>query len=133
MEWEDAHRRFVESAVWGVLATSRSDGSPQQSMVGVVMDSSGRLVMSVKSYTAKWRNVVRDGRVSVVFVDGRQHLVVYGLAETIDADPLRAELTADVFEVLFGTRDDPQSLVPALDAQQRTVIRVNPSKVIFHP
>ena len=117
---------------WAVLATGRSDGSPQQSMVGYVVDGEGRLVVSAKAYTAKWRNAVRNPRVSVTVPDGRAHLVVYGTAETIDADPLRAELTADVFARLMGTdRPDPATLIPTLDEQHRTVIRITPEKVLF--
>lgn len=127
-------RRYLESHTWAVLATGRADGSPQQSMVGYVVDGEGRLVISAKSYTAKWKNAVRNPRVSLTVPDGRGHLVVYGTAETIESDPERAELTADVFARLTGAdRPDPASLVPILDEQQRTVIRVEPEKVLFVP
>ena len=64
--------------------------------------------------------------------DGRIHLVVYGHAETIDADPLRAELTAEVFAVLSGNdAPDPASIVPMLDEQQRTVLRITPDKTFY--
>jgi PPOX class probable F420-dependent enzyme len=131
-EWDPDHRAFLDEHVWAVLATGRADGSPQQSMIGYVVDDDGRLVISTKSYAAKWKNVAREPRVSVVVPDGRQHLVVYGTAEAIDADPPRAELTAAVFARMTGTEPaDPESLVEALDAQQRTVFRVTPTKVLF--
>jgi PPOX class probable F420-dependent enzyme len=85
---------FLREHVWAVLATGRRDGSPQQSMVGYVVDDDGRIVISAKSYTAKWHNARRQPRVSLTMPDGRAHLVVYGEAECIDADPLRAELPA---------------------------------------
>ena len=125
-------KSFLDDHLWAVLATGRADGSPQQSMVGYVVDGEGRLVISAKSYTAKWKNAVRNPRVSVTVADGRSHLVIYGTVETIDADPLRAELTADVFSRLSGSdRPEPASLVPTLDEQQRTVLRVTPSRVLF--
>lgn len=125
-------KSFLDDHLWAVLATGRADGSPQQSMVGYVVDGEGRLVISAKSYTAKWKNAVRNPRVSVTVADGRSHLVIYGTVETIDADPLRAELTADVFSRLSGSdRPEPASLVPTLDEQQRTVLRVTPSRVFF--
>ncbi len=131
-EWDPERRGFLEAHMWAVLATGREDGSPQQSMVGYVVDDLGRLVVSVKSYTAKWKNVSRQPRVSVTVPDGRQHLVVYGTAESIDSDPLRAELTADVFAAMFGgERSDPADLVESLDAQQRTVLRITPTKALF--
>ena len=125
-------KRYLDDHLWAVLATGRSDGSPQQSMVGYVVDGEGRLVISAKRYTAKWKNAVRNPKVSVTVPDGRSHLVVYGTAETIEADPLRAELTADVFARLTNTdRPDPASLVSTLDEQERTVIRITPEKVLF--
>jgi PPOX class probable F420-dependent enzyme len=125
-------RRFLEDHMWAVLATGRSDGSPQQSMVGYVVDSEGRLLISAKRYTAKWKNAVRCPKVSITVPDGRAHLVIYGTAETIEADPLRSELSADIFARLAGSdRPDPGSLVPTLDEQQRTVIRIEPEKVLL--
>ena len=127
-------RRYLDGHSWAVLATGRADGSPQQSMVGYVVDTEGRLVVSAKSYTAKWKNTVRNPKVAITVPDGRSHLVIYGTAETIEADPERAELTADVFAGLTGTeRPDPASLIPTLDDQQRTVIRIKPEKVLFVP
>ena len=124
---------FLRDHLWAVLATSRRDGSPQQSMVGYVVDDEGRLVISTKSHTAKWRNAVRAPQVSLAVADGRVHLVVYGEAEPIDRDPERAELTADVFARLSGgDRPDPESIVELLDEQRRTVLRITPTSTVFH-
>lgn len=133
-EWDPDHRAFLDDHLWAVLATGRKDGSPQQSMTGYLVDDEGCLVMSVKSYTAKWHNAVRQPRVSVTVPDGRQHLVVYGEAEPIEADPLRAELTAALFGLFTGTPPaDPETLIPSLDEQRRTVLRIHPTKAMFHP
>ena len=131
--WNPEARGFLAAHTWAVLATGRQDGSPQQSMVGYAVDGEGRLVVSAKAYTAKWHNARRVPRVSLTVPDGREHLVVYGTAEAIDADPLRAELTADVFAALAGTdRPDPASIVPMLDDQQRTVLRITPEHATLH-
>jgi PPOX class probable F420-dependent enzyme len=132
-EWDPSHLTYARDHLWAVLATGRSDGSPQQSMVGYVVDDEGRLVVSAKAYTAKWKNAVRQPRVSVTVPDGRAHLVVYGTAETIDTDPLRAELTADVFAALAGNGDrpDPAEIVDSLKEQQRTIIRITPTKAMY--
>ena len=133
MDWDDQQREFLTDRHWAVLATGRRDGSPQQSMVGYVVDDEGRILMSIKSYTAKWHNAVRQPRVSLTVADGRAHLVVYGTVETIDADPDRAALTADVFARLSGyDRPDPDTIVAMLDEQQRTVLRLTPETVLFH-
>jgi hypothetical protein len=61
------------------------------------------------------------------------HVVVYGEAEPIDADPERAELSADVLAAVRGTdRPDPASIVDWLDADQRRVLRITPQKALIH-
>ena len=129
----DEQRTYLTDHMWAVLATGREDGSPQVSMVGYVLDAEDRLVISIKSYTAKWKNALRQPRVAVMVVDGRTNATIYGTAECIDTDPLRAELTADVFERLMGEeRPDPTSIIPTLDEQQRTVLRITADKVLFN-
>ena len=131
--WDPEARVFLDAHTWAVLATGRRDGSPQQSMVGYAVDGDGRLVVSAKAYTAKWHNARRVPRVSLTVPDGREHLVVYGTTEAIDTDPLRAELTADVFAALSGTdRPDPESIVPMLDEQRRTILRITPDQATLH-
>ncbi len=95
--WDPDHRKSLDAHVWAVLATSRRDGSPQQSMIGYCVDDDGCIVTSVTSYTAKWNRGLRQPKVCLTVPDGREHLVVYGTVEGIDADPERAELTAAVF------------------------------------
>jgi len=130
--WDPDHRKYLDEHLWAVLATGRADGSPQQSMIGYAVDDEGRLVISAKAYTAKWKNALRQPKVSVTVPDGRAHLVIYGNAEAIDADPLRAELTALVFARMGGTDPlDPATLVDSLNEQQRTVLRITPTKAMF--
>jgi PPOX class probable F420-dependent enzyme len=129
----DTQKTFLHDHTWAVLATGRRDGSPQQSMVAYIVDGDGRLVISAKAYTAKWKNALRQPRVSLTVPDGRAHLVVYGTCETIDRDPERADLTADVFAAMSGIeRPDPAALIGLLDEQQRTVLRITPDTVLFH-
>lgn len=124
---------FLHAHRWGVLATTRADGTPHQSMVGYTTDAEGRIVVSTKAFTVKWRNVLRHRQVSLAVVDDRVHLVIDGEAEPVETDPERAELTADVFARLAGTeRPDPASLVETLDEQRRTVIRITPKKALLH-
>ncbi len=118
---------FLASHKIAAFATARRDGSPQLSHI--VYDWDGRdIAISIKSYTAKWHNARRQPRVALLVHDGRKQLVIYGRAEAIDADPLRAELTARVFRKLTGNPefDVTNEFVEQLDAQKRTVLRVVP-------
>lgn len=131
--YTDEQRLFLADHVWGVLATGRADGSPQQSLVGYAVDDDGRILILTQAVTAKWRNALDRPRVSFTVPDGRVHVVVYGVAEPIDADPERAERAADVLAAVRGTdRPDPTSIVDWLDADARTVLRVTPEKVLSH-
>jgi PPOX class probable F420-dependent enzyme len=131
--YTDEQRRFLQEHRWGVLATGRSDGSPQQAMVGYTLDRGGRVLISTQAFTAKWRNALRQPQVSFTVPDDRVHVVIYGIAEAIERDPERAELTADVLAVVRGPdRPDPSSIVPWLDENRRTILRITPQKVLIH-
>lgn len=131
--YTDDERAFLVAHKWGILGTGRHDGSPQQSMVGYAVDDGGRLLISTRVTSAKWRNATRQPKVSVSVPDGRVNLVVYGTAETFDADPERAELSADVLAVVFDqSRPDPSTLVMWLDSDSRGIIRITPTKALFH-
>jgi PPOX class probable F420-dependent enzyme len=129
----DEQGEFLAGHRWAVLATGRADGSPQQAMVGYALDDEGRILISTPTTTAKWKNAARKPRVAITVPDGRVHLVAYGTAETIEDDPERAELSADVLAVVRGPdRPDPSSIVGWLDDQQRGVLRITPEKVLMH-
>jgi PPOX class probable F420-dependent enzyme len=119
---------FLESRLWAALATGRRDGSPQLSHVGYAWDGE-HLLVSVKSYTAKWHNARRQPRVALLVHEDRKQLVIYGTAECIDRDPERATLTAAVFRRLTGNDmsvDD--GFIAMLDEQRRTILKITPGK-----
>ena len=86
----------------------------------------GDIVLSVKSYTAKWHNAKRQPKVALLVHDGRKQLVIYGTAECIAEDPARIELTARVFRRLTDNPDFPVTaeFAAQLDDQKRTILRV---------
>ncbi len=132
--WQPELRAFADAHTWAVLATGRKDGSPQQSMVGYLVLDDGRVVITAKSYTAKWHNTRRQPKVSLTVADGRQHLVVSGTTEGVDTEPRRSELTELLFRKMLGTEPtDPAEMVTMLDEQRRVVLLVTPERVTFHP
>jgi len=131
--YTNEEKTYLLAHKWAVLATGRSDGSPQLAMVGYTLDEEGRILISTKVVMAKWRNITRQPRVSVSVPDGRVNLVIYGTAETVDEDPERAELSADVLAVVLGQdRPDPSAITAWLDQDNRGVVRITPNKVLFH-
>ncbi len=126
---------FLAEHQLAVLGTGRADGSPQLSHI--VYDYDGRdIAISVKRYTAKWKNILRQPRICLLIHDGRKQLVLYGKAETIDEDPERLELTLRVMRRLANApsigRENPEQLVPVFDEQQRTALRIRPEKAFMN-
>lgn len=76
---------------------------------------------------------MRQPRVSLTVPDGRTHVVVYGMAEAIDTDPERAELSADVLAAVRGVeRPEPSTIVGWLDENHQVVLRITPEKALMH-
>ena len=107
MIYTEEQFEFLSNHLWAVLATGRRDGSPQQAMVGYTLDEEGRMILSTRAGTAKWRNALRRPNICLTVPDGRVNVVVYGTAEAIETDPDRAELTADFLAAIRGS-DRPE-------------------------
>jgi PPOX class probable F420-dependent enzyme len=128
----DIQKSFLKEHHLAVLATGRSDGSPQVSTVMYDYDGTD-IAISIKRYTAKWKNVLRQPRVGLVINDGRKQLIVYGTARAIEADPERMDLTRRLFRRVSG--QDPGSaeeLKPLLDKQERTAFRIVPETAFMN-
>jgi len=122
---------YLSDHTLAVLATGRADASPQVSTVMYDYDGENILI-SIKSYTAKWKNALRQPRVALCINEGRKQMIVYGQAECIDSDPERVELTRRVFEKFSGQPSPPASdLIPMLDEQKRTVLRIRPERAFM--
>jgi PPOX class probable F420-dependent enzyme len=124
---------FLSENHIAAFATGRRDGSPQLSHVAYDFDGQD-IVLSIKSYTAKWHNALRQPRVALLVHEGRKQLVVYGEAEAISEDPERAELSVRVFRRLTGNPDfeAPEDFAAAMDEQRRTVLRIVPGTAMMN-
>lgn len=112
----------------GVLGTGRKDGSPQLSLIMYEFDGDD-IMISVTSDRAKWKNAVRQPRVSVLVQDGRKQLIVYGRAEAI-AD--RAGIVAG-HRRLRAAMDRPveaddETFADELQGQKRVILRITPER-----
>ena len=124
---------FLRDHKLAVFATTRKDGSPQLSQIMYDYDGND-IAISIKSYTAKWHNVLRQPRISLLVHDGRKQLIIYGRAEAIAEDPERIDLTVRVFRQLTGNAEIEATpdFVKAMDEQKRTVLRIVADKVMMN-
>jgi PPOX class probable F420-dependent enzyme len=131
--FNEEQEAYLNDHKWAVLATGRADGSPQVSQIAYAWNGSD-IVISIKSYTAKWKNARRQPKIALLIHDDRKQLVVYGEAECIDQDPLRAELATRVFRVLTSNPDfeGDDNFIKMMDEQQRTILRIKPTKAFMN-
>ncbi len=125
---------YLHKHKWAVLATGRKDGSPQISQIAY--DYNGvDIIISTKSFTAKWNNALRQPGVALLVHDGRQQLVIYGTVNCIAEDhPERNDLTLRVFKKLTG--NDKMALteefIQTLADQKRTILRLKPESAMMN-
>ena len=130
----EEQKQYLYDHKWAVLATGRKDGSPQISQIAYDFNGAD-IVISIKSFTAKWKNAVRQPKIALLVHDDRKQLIIYGAAECIGEDHAeRNSLTLRVFKKLTG--DDEMELsdefAGTLNDQQRTVLRIKPDKVMMN-
>ena len=123
---------FLTAHRWAVLGTGRRDGSPQLSTIQYFVED-GKIVIAVSNDRAKWFNAKRQPKVSLLLLDGRKQLIVYGTAECIAGEPERAALTRRLRKVV-GTNIPPEDLSDEeygrqLDEAKRVIIRITPTTV----
>jgi PPOX class probable F420-dependent enzyme len=124
---------FLRSHHLAVLATSsRTDGSPQVSTIRYDYDGTD-IVISIKSYTAKWKNVLKQPKVGMVVNDGRRQLILYGVAEPIAADPDRLTLHKRLTggQGRYGGGSD-EEIIARLDEDERTALRILPRRALMN-
>ena len=76
---------FLASHRLGILATSKRDGTPQQSILGYALKGTD-IVISTGSDTAKVKNLRKRPGLSLAVSDGPTCVVVYGTARLLQGD-----------------------------------------------
>lgn len=117
---------FLSSQHRAVLATRRSDGSPQLSPVVAAVDDDGAILVSTRETAVKARNLARDPRASLcVISDGfyGQWIQVDGTAEIVHL-PDALEPLVDYYRRISGEHPDWAEYRSAMVRDQRLILRI---------
>lgn len=125
METDEA-LAFIRENPRAILATRKRDGSPQLSPVLAAVDDEGRLVISSRETAYKAKNLRRDPRASLCFLNegffGRW-IQVDGTAEIVSL-PDAMEPLVDYYRRLSGEHPDWNDYRASMERDKRLVIRV---------
>jgi PPOX class probable F420-dependent enzyme len=113
-----------------VLATTRADGSPQMSPVGVTADDDGRLLISSRATAYKTRNLRRDSRAWVCVLPDAFYgrwIQVEGEVEIVEL-PDAMELLIDYYRRISGEHPDWDEYRQAMVAEQRVMLLLRPTR-----
>ena len=118
VEISDEQAAYLRERQVGVLATSRMDGSPQQSMITYLFDGEHIVISTVKT-SAKYHNVRRQPRVSLLaeVLGGRERDRYIMAIREHQGDPLPADYDLDRFS-------------QRLDELGRVIIRITLQRVL---
>jgi PPOX class probable F420-dependent enzyme len=120
---------FLRANHRAVLATTRSDGSPQLSPVTVGVDAGGLLVVSSRETAVKTRNLRRDPRAYVCAFTDRffgPWVQVAGTAEIV-ALPEAMDGLVDYYRAIAGEHPDWDDYRRAMIAERRVLLRITPT------
>lgn len=118
-----------------VLVTQKRDGRPQLSNVIYHLGTDDLFRVSITATRAKYRNMVRDPRVSLHIArpDFWAYAVFEGEADlspvTTDPHDAVADELVDLYRHLAGEHADWEEYRRAMVADQRLVLRVRPTHV----
>ncbi len=122
----DEARDVVRQQSRAVLATLRSDGTPQMSPVLVAVDDAGDVLVSTRETALKVRNLRRDPRLWLcVLPDGffGRWVQVEGRAEIVSL-PEAMDGLVDYYRRVSGEHDDWDEYRAAMERERRVLVRV---------
>jgi PPOX class probable F420-dependent enzyme len=123
---------FVRANHRAILATTRSDGTPQLSPVTPGVDAAGRIVISTREPLAKTRNLRRDPRAWLCVFTER----FYGSWVTVSGDveivslPEALPLLETYYRDISGEHPDWDDYRAAMVRDERVLVRLTPTSVV---
>jgi PPOX class probable F420-dependent enzyme len=122
----DEAREVIREQHRAVLATIRTDGTPQMSPVLVAVDDEGRVLVSTREAALKVRNLRRDPRLWLcVLPDGffGRWVQVEGSAEIISL-PDAMDGLVDYYRRISGEHENWDDYREAMQRERRVLLRV---------
>ncbi|MGH3910317.1 MAG: PPOX class F420-dependent oxidoreductase [Pseudonocardiaceae bacterium] len=122
----DEARAVVAEQHRAVLATMRSDGTPQMSPVLVAVDGHGRVVVSTRQTAFKVRNLRRDPRLWLcVLPDGffGGWIQVGGTARIVEL-PEAMEGLVDYYRSISGEHENWDDYRASMQRDQRVLLQI---------
>lgn len=124
-------RAFLDTPKFGVLATLRPDGSPQQTVMWWKRDGD-RIMMNTLSGRAKDRYLTQDGRASLCVEDAQYYVSFDGVVE-IDRDPEHGQQTVRVIAAHYdGDASADKQMREVFADQHRITLYLTPTRIDFH-
>lgn len=119
-------RDFLKTHTHAVLATIRKDGRPQLSNVLVVYQDD-HLEISITETRAKYRNLLRDPRVTVLVLGDTfwQYLSVDGTASMVRGEEAIPLLRAYYEKATGGPHENWEEYDRAMREDKRVLVRVS--------
>jgi PPOX class probable F420-dependent enzyme len=120
---------FLRRNHHAVLATTRSDASPQLSPVLVGVDADGRLVVSTREAAMKTRNLRRDPRAWICAFSDRffgRWVQVSGTAQVVSL-PDAMDGLVEYYRGISGEHPDWDDYRRAMQAERRVLVRITPT------
>ncbi len=123
---ETEAREFLQTHTHAVLATIRKDGRPQLSNVLVVYHE-GHLEMSITETRAKYKNLVRDPRVTVLVLGDTfwQYLTIDGQASVVRGEEAIPLLRAYYEKAAGRPHEDWEEYDRAMRQERRVLARIS--------
>jgi PPOX class probable F420-dependent enzyme len=122
----DEARDVLRTQHRAVLATAKSDGSPQLSPVSVGLNDAGDAVISSRETAYKVRNLRRDPRVWLCVLPDEffgRWLQLEGRAEIVSL-PEAMPLLEDYYRGISGEHPDWDEYREAMRSERRVLVRV---------
>jgi len=122
---------YLEGPWIAVLATKGTDGFPLLAPVWYNY-AGGRLTISSRRDTAKFRNLSRDSRVALSICSepqAKEYVTIWGRAETTYGDSIWPATRAILGR--YQEPEDADKYLVQMQAQDRAIISVQPERVRF--